>query len=296
MSTNSVLVADLTEVRVREPHRIAEWWQRRRRRRWWVLTGVCSWWPPIIPPEGAGRARFHRHGQPQQPARTAGHRRLAARRRRGARHARHPRRPPAARGARRQGRHRVDEPRGLQGATLRAGRPVHRLPRPRHRRERARRRQDAHSHLPRRRRHVGPPSRPARTRSPSWRRRTSWRWSSPSCRCTQGTGCRTCSTPTPRFFRCTSRPGWEPRVRTPGSRCRSSTTSSGSWTPRPFRRSCSVATRRGTRTTRTRRGVRPLTCRPFAGSSSGEPCCSAPDGDVAAAVDIAAELVHGVAS
>ena len=34
-------------------------------------------------------------------------------------------------------------------------------------------------------------------------------------------------------------------------------------------------------------------CRPCAVSSSAAPCCTRPDGDVAAAVDIAAELVHG---
>ena len=74
-------------------------------------------------------------------------------RRRRARHARHRRGAAAARRARGQGRHRLDEPRRPRRRHLDDGRPVHRLRRRQHRRLPARGRQDAAAHRRPGRRH-----------------------------------------------------------------------------------------------------------------------------------------------
>ena len=106
-------------------------------------------------------------------------------------------RPAPARGSRRQGRHRLDEPRRPGRHELRAGRPVHRV----------RRRSPCRARLPgrarcccastRTTRRPRAPSRRARGRSPSSPTTACWRWSSRSSPTGSTAGSATTSAPTP---------------------------------------------------------------------------------------------------
>ena len=122
-------------------------------------------------PPGPRRARRPRRGRWPWPTATtccrrAGDRAAPARRRRRARHAGHPRGPAAARRARGQGRHRLDEPRrsaGARSSSSTTGSPAYDAATIA--RDGLRRRQDADPHRPRRRRHRRDPRglRPARS-------------------------------------------------------------------------------------------------------------------------------------
>ena len=185
---------------------------------------------------------------------------------------------------------------GLQGAALRAGRPLHGLPRRRHRGPRPRRRQDAHPHRPRRprhRRHAG-----GQRRTPS-RELADLR--------AHGDGRAVPLGAARRPGRQPARPGLDHQVdphRLGARRVQRLhlAEAAGRRRPRPGHgrhHAADAAARRrpaGRPAGHLRRpGAARSTCRPCAASSSVAPCSTRPDGDVAAAVDIAAELVHGTA-
>ena len=145
-------MVDLTEIRARQPGRIAEAWANRARRPLLGDDGRLLIVAADHPARGALGVRDEPdgHGQPPRAAGPARDRGLPTRRGRRARHPGHPGRPAADGGSRRPRGHRLHEPGRHPGRDLRVRRPLHRLHRGRDRGTRPRGRQDAHPDLPRR--------------------------------------------------------------------------------------------------------------------------------------------------
>ena len=91
-------IAELTEIRVREPRRITDGWAARKRRDLVGVDGRLLIVAADHPARGALGVRGDRLAMASRsrPAGPAGHRAVPARRRRRARHPGHPRRPAAA--------------------------------------------------------------------------------------------------------------------------------------------------------------------------------------------------------
>ena len=183
---------------------------------------------------------------------------------------------------------------GLQGATFELDDRFTGLHRRRDRRPRPRRRQDADPDRPRRPRHGRDPRgeragrhRPRRTRADGDGRAVPGRSS-------RTAGSATCSTPTRRsasiHVAVRARRLERPHLAQAARRRRPPPRHGRHDAARPC---CSAVTPRATRTTPTPRGAGRSRCPRSAGLVVGRALLYPPDGDVAAAVDIAADLVHG---